>query len=158
MDVEVEMDFRPILLVEDNPDDVELTIRAFEKNSVRNEVVVARDGAHALELLFGKGGNGNANQRLVPSLVLLDLKIPNVGGFEVLKRMREHSETRLIPVVILTSSKEELDIVNGYTLGANSYVSKPIDYQQYLDAVQQMATYWLSINEPVPEGSEWTGH
>jgi two-component system response regulator len=148
------MDPRPILLVEDNPDDVDLTLRALRKNDIRNEVVVARDGREALERLFGdRGPSGDPDVRR-PSVVLLDLKLPHVDGFEVLKQMRSNESTRLIPVVILTSSKEELDLLNGYRLGANSYVRKPVDYDQFLMTVQELGQYWLALNEPVLEKEE----
>lgn len=143
------MDPRPILLVEDNPDDEELAVRALKKNGISNDVVVAHDGAQAVNMLFGRGAFGSDGRRFTPSVVLLDLKLPNVDGFEVLKQMREHRETKLIPVVIFTSSNDEQDLLRGYLLGANSYVRKPIDYQQFLTTIQQMGAYWLSINEPV---------
>lgn len=144
----LDMDSRPILLVEDNPDDVELTLRALEKNNIPNEVVIARDGVEALDHLFGRK-NQNNGSRLTPAVVLLDLKLPKMDGFEVLKQMRANKVTRLIPVVILTSSKEELDLRNGYSLGANSYVRKPVDYKQFLSTVQMLGAYWLSVNEPL---------
>jgi two-component system response regulator len=143
------MDPRPILLVEDNPDDVELTLRALQKNKIVNEVVVAHDGSEALDLLFGKKAVGRPGAKLTPSLVLLDLKLPKVDGFDVLKEMRARKATRLIPVVILTSSREEPDLLRGYMLGANSYVRKPVDYSQFLMTVQQLGAYWLSVNEPI---------
>ena len=143
------MDSRPILLVEDNPDDVELTVRALQKNKIANEVVVARDGAEALRLLFGDRDSNDGKVALNPSIVLLDLKLPNVDGFEVLTQMRANEATKLIPVVILTSSKQDLDLLRAYTLGANSYVRKPVDYMQFLATVQLLGTYWLSMNEPV---------
>ncbi len=139
------MDNRPILLVEDNPDDVELTLLALSKNKISNEVVVAHDGNEALELLFGKSQEGDGHFR--PSIVLLDLKLPKVDGFEVLKEMRSHKDTRLIPVVILTSSMDEADLQKGYSLGANSYIRKPVDYQRFLTTIQMLGSYWLSLNE-----------
>ncbi len=139
------MDNRPILLVEDNPDDVELTLLALSKNKISNEVVVAHDGDEALNLLFGKSHEDNGHFR--PSLVLLDLKLPKVDGFEVLKEMRSHKDTRLIPVVILTSSMDESDLQRGYSLGANSYIRKPVDYQRFLTTIQMLSNYWLSLNE-----------
>jgi len=145
------MDSRSILLVEDNIDDVELTLRALKKNNIPNDVIVARDGVEALEIIFGKLAGGTNGKRTRISIVLLDLKLPNVNGFEVLKRIRSDETTRLIPVVILTSSKEELDLLEGYRLGANSYVRKPVDFGQFLTAIQQLATYWLGLNEPVPQ-------
>ncbi len=135
---------KQILLVEDNPDDVVLTKRAFMKANILNEVVVARDGVEALEYLHGE-------KRIIPVLILLDLKLPKMGGLEVLKRLRADAGTRLLPVVILTSSREESDIVNGYSLGANSYIRKPVDFNQFADAMQKLGLYWLALNEPVPE-------
>ena len=132
-----------ILLVEDNPDDVELTIRALKKGNILNDIVVASDGAVALERLLGEN-------RLKPSVVLLDIKLPKVDGIEVLKRIRADERTRLLPVVILTSSKEEKDLVNGYSFGANSYICKPVDFEQFIDAVRQLGMYWVLLNEPPP--------
>lgn len=154
------MDTRPILLVEDNQDDVELTLRALRKNRISNEVVVARTGVEALDFLFGKGGGTDGKGMALPSLVLLDLKLPVMDGFEVLKRMRGSERTRLIPVVILTSSKEKLDLLKGYRLGANSYVRKPTDFGEFLLTVQELGQYWLSLNEPVVNGGgdEWRDH
>lgn len=141
-----------ILLVEDNPDDEALTLRAFRKNNVGNEVVVARDGVEALAYLFGDGdGDGAGSQpRALPQLVLLDLKLPKVDGLEVLRRIREHERTRLLPVVILTSSREEVDLTRGYSLGANSYIRKPVDFTQFSEAVRQLHLYWLVLNESPP--------
>ena len=135
-----------ILLVEDNPDDEALTLRAFRKNNIRNEIVVARDGAEALELLLGTGETA----RRLPEIVLLDLKLPKVDGLEVLRRIRENERTRLLPVVILTSSKEEMDLTRGYALGANSYIRKPVEFEQFQEAVRQLQLYWLVLNEPPP--------
>lgn len=143
------MDARPILLVEDNPDDVELTLRALKKNRIMNDVIVARTGVEALEVLFGKSGPPNGPGGPIPSLVLLDLKLPALDGFEVLKRMKASDRTRLIPVVILTSSREKLDLLKGYELGANSYVRKPTDFGEFLLTVQELGQYWLTLNEPV---------
>jgi two-component system response regulator len=138
-----------ILLVEDNADDEALTLRALRKNKIRNEVVVARDGAEALDALFGAGPfAGPGLSRL--QLVLLDLKLPRVEGLEVLRRIRAEERTRLLPVVILTSSKEEEDLRNGYGLGANSYIRKPVDFSQFIEAVRQLGLYWLILNEPPP--------
>ena len=131
-----------ILLVEDNPDDEMLTQRALQKHNISNEVVVARDGAEALEYL--------AKADALPELVLLDLKLPKIDGLEVLKRLRAAERTRLLPVVILTSSREENDVVTGYRLGANSYVRKPVDFEHFLEAVRQLGLYWLVLNEPPP--------
>ena len=143
-----------ILLVEDNPDDEALTRRALAKNNIQNEVRVARDGAEALELLFGTGGQGgpggHGGRAIAPELVLLDLKLPKVDGLEVLRRIRADERTRLLPVVILTSSREERDLVSGYGLGANSYIRKPVDFGQFVEAVRQLGLYWLVLNEPPP--------
>jgi len=135
---------RKILLVEDNPDDVALTQRAFTKSNIANEIIVARDGAEALALLFDK------NMEL-PALVLLDLKLPKVDGLEVLKKIRAVEETKLIPVVILTSSKEDEDLKNGYKLGCNSYIRKPVDFVQFAEAVKTLGLYWLVLNEAPPK-------
>lgn len=137
-----------ILLIEDNSDDEVLTLRALRKNNIGNEVAVARDGAEALEYLLGD----DADLRPVPVLILLDLKLPKVDGLEVLRRIREHPRTRIVPVVILTTSKEERDLVNGYALGANSYVRKPVDFVQFSEAVRQLGLYWLVLNEGPPRG------
>ncbi len=140
------MDSRPILLVEDNPDDIELTLLALTRNKIPNKVVVARDGIEALDLLLGRASHeGDGHFR--PSVVLLDLKLPKVDGFEVLKEMRSHRLTKIIPVVILSSSMDESDLQKGYLLGANSYIRKPVDYQQFLTALHTLGTYWLSLNE-----------
>ena len=136
-----------ILLVEDNPDDEALTIRALQKNNIVNPIVVARDGAEALERLFG---NGRLTDR--PSLILLDLKIPKVGGLDVLRRIRASEATKLIPVVILTSSKQEEDVVAGYRSGANAYVQKPVNFGEFTEAVRALGLFWLLVNEPVPVG------
>jgi len=144
------MDTRPILLVEDNPDDVELTLRAFRKQKIANEVVVARDGVAALDYLFGEGAHAGRNPRDMPAVVLLDLKLPKVDGLEVLQRLRAHSVTRLLRVVILTSSKQEQDILQSYDLGANSYIRKPVDFEKFVDAVGQLGLYWLLLNESAP--------
>lgn len=140
-----------ILLVEDNTDDEALTLRALTRNNIGNDVVVARDGQEALEWLFAEGRYAERNVHDQPALVLLDLKLPKVGGLEVLRRMRENPATRLIPVVILTSSREEDDRLKGYTNGANSYVRKPIDFAHFVEAVRQVGLYWLVLNEPPPE-------
>ena len=143
----------PILLVEDRADDVELTIRAFKKNNIANDVVVAKDGAEALEYLFATGRYAGRDASKPPSLVLLDLKLPKVEGLEVLRRLREDARTRLLPVVILTSSREEQDLVKGYSLGANSYIRKPVDFAQFSEAVRNLGLYWLVLNEPPPAGA-----
>jgi two-component system response regulator len=139
-----------ILLVEDNPDDVLLTLRALKKNNVTGEVVVARDGVEALDYLFGSGQYAGRDTGVMPQLILLDLKLPKVDGLEVLRRMREDERTRLLPVVILTSSREQQDMLNGYGLGANSYVRKPVNFEQFVRAVEQLKLYWLSLNEAPP--------
>ncbi len=139
-----------ILLIEDNPDDEALTLRALEKNNIKNDVVVVHDGAAALDYLFGTGSYAGRDLTIMPQLTLLDLKLPKVDGLEVLRRLRANELTRLLPVVILTSSNEEQDRVNGYGLGANSYVRKPIDFGQFIDAVRQLGLYWLILNEPAP--------
>jgi CheY-like chemotaxis protein len=139
-----------ILLVEDNPDDEALTLRAFRKNNVTNEVVVARDGAEALDYLFGKGAYANRDVTALPQVVILDLKLPKIDGLEVLRRLRAAPETKLLPVVILTSSNEERDRLEGYGLGANSYVRKPVDFAEFVDAVRQLGLYWLLLNERPP--------
>lgn len=144
------MNNRTILLVEDNPDDVDLTARALRKFKVANELVVARDGEEALEYLLGDAAGNGAT---LPQLVLLDLKLPRVDGLEVLKRIRAADRTRMLPVVILTSSREEQDIMAGYSLGANSYVRKPVNFDEFVDSVNQLGLYWLILNEPPPEGS-----
>ncbi len=136
-----------ILLVEDNPDVVELTLRAFKKNNIMNEVVVKRDGAEALDFFFGKNGVAGKETNGMPSVILLDLKLPKIDGLEVLKKLRADGRTKLIPTVILTSSKEQGDIVNGYDLGANSYIRKPVDFNQFAEAVKQVGLYWLVLNE-----------
>ncbi len=137
-----------ILLVEDNPDDVTLTQRALKTHNITNEVVVARDGVEALELLFGKEGGSGADP--LPALVLLDLNLPRVNGLQVLTRIRGDQRTRILPVVILTSSDEQRDIIDGYSLGANSYVRKPVDFVAFTQAAQQLGLYWLLLNRTPP--------
>jgi two-component system response regulator len=139
-----------ILLVEDNPDDVALTLRAFKKNNIVNELIVVRDGAEALDYLFGTGQYQDRDLSVMPQLILLDLKLPKIDGLEVLRRLRGDERTRLLPVVILTSSKEEQDLVNGYKLGANSYIRKPVDFSGFSEAVRQLNLYWLVLNEAPP--------
>lgn len=141
---------RTILLVEDNPDDEALTLRAFKKSNIRNEVVVMRDGAEALAYLFAGNGNGNGNAVPRPALILLDLNLPKVGGLEVLRRMRADERTQMIPVVVLTSSKLEEDILGSYRNGANAYVRKPVKFSDFAEAVRTVCVFWLLLNEPVP--------
>ena len=144
------MENKMILLVEDNPDDEALTLRALKKNNIMNEVVVARDGEQALAYLFRTGTYAGRDNSLMPQVVLLDLKLPKIDGLEVLRRIRADERTRLLPVVILTSSKEEQDLINGYRLGANSYIRKPVDFNQFTEAVRQLGLYWLVLNESPP--------
>jgi two-component system response regulator len=143
---------KTILLVEDNPDDEALTLRALKRNNIMNEVVVARDGAEALDYLFARGDHSDRDPRDKPALTLLDLKLPKVDGLEVLKQVRADPLTQLLPVVILTSSREEQDLINGYRLGANSYIRKPVDFNQFTDAVRNLGLYWLVLNEIPPSG------
>lgn len=140
-----------ILLVEDNPDDEALTLRALRKANVMNQVVAAHDGVEALDYLFGTGSWAGRDPGAMPQVVLLDLKLPRLDGLEVLRRLRGDERTKLLPVVILTSSNEEEDRIAGYTLGANSYVRKPVDFSQFAEAVRQLGLYWLLLNEPPPE-------
>lgn len=140
-----------ILLVEDNPDDELLTLRAFKKNNISNAIVVARDGVEALEYLFGNGDGAGREAQVLPELILLDLKLPKVDGLQVLRRIRADERTRLLPVVILTSSNEERDMIDGYSLGANSYIRKPVDFEQFVDAVRQLGLYWLVLNQTPPK-------
>ncbi len=139
--------FSNILLIEDNPDDVELTIHALEKNNIANPIVVVRDGRDALDYLFYEGKYANSTHSL-PSIILLDLKLPKVDGIEVLLKIKSARKLKLIPVVILTSSKEESDVMKSYDLGVNSYIRKPVDFDQFVDTVRQIGFYWLLINEP----------
>jgi two-component system response regulator len=143
---------RLILLVEDNDDDVELTLRALRRNPVANRVDVVRDGAEALEYLFASGSYAGRDERDAPNLVLLDLKLPKVGGLEVLERLRADPRTRRLPVVVLTSSNVESDLARSYDLGANSYIRKPVDFTQFMEAVNQLGLYWLVLNEAPPYG------
>ena len=138
-----------ILLVEDNPDDVTLTLRALKSHHITNEVIVARDGVEALALLFGAADRPAMDE--LPPVVLLDLKLPKINGLEVLQRIRANERTRLLPVVILTSSDEERDVIDGYSLGANSYVRKPVDFVEFAEATKQLGLYWLLMNRPAPE-------
>lgn len=136
-----------ILLVDDNPDDVKLTLRALEKNNIMNEVVVAADGVEALDYLFGTGSHAGRDLSVMPQVILLDLKMPRVDGLEVLQRIRGDERTRLLPVVVLTTSSEDVDRIESYKLGANSYVRKPVEFSQFFAAVQQLGLYWLVLNE-----------
>ncbi|MFQ5956967.1 MAG: response regulator [Candidatus Brocadiales bacterium] len=140
-----------ILLVEDDPDDVELTLRALRKHNITNAVVVARDGVEALDYLFASGAHADRDTSAMPVVVLLDLKMPRLDGLEVLRTMRIDERTKLIPVVVLTASSEEQDMISSYSLGANSYVRKPVDFKQFADAVRQLGLYWLLLNEPPPK-------
>lgn len=141
---------RIILLIEDNPDDVELTRRALSRSNVANELVVVTDGAEALDYLFARGEYATRDMRVTPEVVLLDLKLPKVDGLEVLRRIRSDERTRLLPVVILTSSNQENDIKDSYELGANSYVRKPVDFEQFVEATTTLGLYWLVVNQPPP--------
>jgi two-component system, response regulator len=144
------MENKIILLVEDNLDDVDLTIHAFKKNNIKNEIQVVYDGAEALDYLFGIGKYADRDLSIMPTLILLDIKLPKIDGLEVLRRLRENKLTQLIPVVILTSSKEEQDVINGYRLGVNSYVRKPVNFNQFAEAVNSLGLYWLLLNEAPP--------
>ncbi len=139
-----------ILLVEDNPDDEALTLRALRHNNIVNKVVVVRDGAEALDFLFGTGAHEGRDIRDLPQVVFLDLKLPRIDGLEVLTRIRADPRTKLLPVVILTSSKEEQDLIAGYSNGANSYIQKPVDFTQFAEAARQLKLYWLVLNEQPP--------
>ena len=145
------MSKKAILLVEDNPDDEALTLRAFKKSNILNEVVVARDGAEALDYLFATGLYAGRDTSVMPEVILLGLRLPKMDGLEVLRRLRADERTRLLPVVILTSSKEEQDIINGYSLGANSYIRKPVDFRRFTEAIRLLGLYWLVLNEPSPK-------
>jgi two-component system, response regulator len=139
-----------ILLVEDNPDDVILTERALKKSHILNKLVITKDGAEALDFIFGTGIYSGRDMSVMPEVVLLDLKLPKIDGLEVLKRIRSDTRTKILPVVILTSSKEENDLINGYTLGANSYIRKPVNFNQFVEAIRQLGLYWLVLNEAPP--------
>jgi CheY-like chemotaxis protein len=139
-----------ILLVEDNPDDEALAIRALKRHHIGNEIVIARDGVEALDYLFGTGIYADRNVNLQPSVILLDLKLPRIDGLEVLRRVRTSEATKLLPVVVLTTSSEEQDLLDSYSLGCNSYIRKPVDFLQFSEAIRQLGMYWLLMNEPPP--------
>ena len=140
-----------VLLVEDNPDDVKLTLRAFKRNNMLNPIEVAQDGIEALDFLFARGAHAGRAGKPLPTLIILDLKLPRLDGLGVLKAIRADERTRLLPVVILTSSKEEQDVVSGYALGANSYVRKPVDFAEFVEAARVLGIFWLMMNQPPPE-------
>lgn len=144
------MSEKTILLVEDNADDEKLSIRALKKNNVANELVVARDGVEALDYLFGTGSHAGRDTNVMPGLVLLDLKLPKLDGLGVLRRLRGDDRTKRLPIVVLTSSREEQDLISSYDLGANSYIRKPVDFDQFTEAVKQLGLYWLVLNENAP--------
>ncbi|PAX53476.1 response regulator [Brunnivagina elsteri] len=139
-----------ILLVEDNPDDEALAIRALKRNHISNEIVVARDGVEALDFMFGTGIHIGRDISIKPTVILLDLKLPRIDGIEVLRRLREDDRTKLVPVVVLTTSSEEQDMLDSYSLGCNSYIRKPVDFIQFSEAIRQLGMYWLLMNEPPP--------
>ncbi len=141
------MDKRIIMIVEDNEDDLELAMRAFKRNHVLNEIVVARDGVEALDYLFGTGPHAGRDLCVMPEVVLLDLKMPRLGGLEVLRRIRADERTRYLPVVVLTSSDEEKDMIDSYHYGVNSYIRKPVDFEQFTEAVRQLSLYWMVLNQ-----------
>jgi two-component system response regulator len=136
-----------IMIVEDNEDDLELTLRAFKKNNISNEIVIARDGIEALDYLMGTGAHKGRDLRVMPEVILLDLKMPRMGGIEVLRHIRSNEHTKLLPVVILTSSDEEKDMIESYECGVNSYIRKPVDFGQFVDAVRQLSLYWVVLNQ-----------
>jgi two-component system response regulator len=139
-----------ILLIEDNDDDIALTLRAFKKNNIKNTVVVARDGVEALDYLFATGSHSGRDRNDLPQVVLLDLKLPRIEGLEVLRRIRAEPATEMLPIVVLTSSKEEQDLIQSYRLGCNSYVRKPVDFDEFVEAARQLGLYWLLLNEAPP--------
>jgi two-component system, response regulator len=143
---------KKILLVEDNPNDIELTKRALQKSNILNELIVAEDGVEGLKYFFGEGGNGGCLVEDLPVVVLLDINLPRVNGLDVLRRLRTHEKTKLLPVIILTSSNEEKDIITSYNLGANSFVRKPVKFSEFAEAIRLLGLYWLVINQPAPNG------
>ncbi|MFO8089554.1 MAG: response regulator [Desulfatiglandaceae bacterium] len=143
------MEDRIILLVEDNPDDVDLTLRALKKNNIKNKIIIAKDGVEALDYLHGTGMHAGRDTKDQPVIVMLDLKLPKISGLEVLRDIRQNERTSLIPVVILTSSTEQKDMVEGYKLGANSYIRKPVDFEQFAEAIKLLGLYWTLYNETV---------
>lgn len=145
------VDNKTILLVEDDPDDEKLTLRAFKKGNIMNQISVARDGIEALDFLFARGAHSDRAGKPLPALIVLDLKLPKLDGLGVLKAIRAEERTKFIPVVILTSSKEEQDLISGYSLGANSYVRKPVDFAEFMEAAKLIGMYWLMTNQPLPE-------
>lgn len=145
------MNNRMILLVEDNPDDELLTLRALKKNNLSENITVVRDGVEALDYLFGTGAYADRDTAQMPTVILLDLQLPKVNGLQVLQKMRENEQTRYLPVVILTTSKEEQDMVSSYSLGANSFIRKPVDFDKFINAIEQLGQYWLVLNEPPPK-------
>jgi CheY-like chemotaxis protein len=149
---EGQMTKKTILLVEDNPDDEVLALRALKKNNIGNKVIVRRDGVEALDFLFGRGADEGRNLNEMPQVILLDLKLPKLSGLEVLRQIRANERTKLLPVVILTASKEEQDLIDSYSLGANGYIRKPVDFVQFTEVVRQLGLYWLVLNEPAPFG------
>lgn len=144
-------DDKTVLLVEDNPNDAALTLRALKRNRILNEVKIVRDGAEALDFLLCRGKHAGRDRGSMPAVVLLDLKLPKLSGLEVLQRLRSEERTQLLPIVILTSSKEEQDLIDGYKFGANSYIRKPVDFTQFTEALRQLGLYWLVLNEPPPK-------
>jgi two-component system response regulator len=148
------MEEKIILLVDDNPDDVTLTLRALKANNIANEVITLGDGAEALDFMFFTGKYENRDKEVVPSVILLDIKMPKVDGLEVLWKLRADERTKLVPVVMLTSSNEEADKINGYKFGCNSYIRKPVDFNKFVDAVRQLGMYWLLLNEAPPAGTK----
>lgn len=142
---------KPILLAEDNPDDQQLALRAFKKSNLSNEIILVKDGVEALDYLLGTGPYAGAEPPCLPAVVLLDIKMPRKDGLEVLLEIRKNERTKFLPVVLLTSSKEEQDIIKGYELGVNSYVRKPVDFNEFLQAIQNLGLYWLILNEVPPQ-------